>query len=412
MDPAVEDEIDLRQYVVIALRYRRIIAAVTVLTALVTTVVVLVLPASYQATALTSVTPPRYSLRLEGVNQANAAGAPQQQPMKSYPDLALSDEVVAGVLVKFESGLPNHLQTLESFRRGMLKATASTDVTLIRLEVTDTDPNRAAQIANTWAQAFTQNARRLYGLDAANLASYKEQLAQAKTSLDKAEQANADFQSKNQVAILQAELNSQQARLTDLLSRRSQLILIIQNAQDLRARLTALDANAPSTIADDLTLIQLSTQYSTSSQASPFQLQVVGGQSLSGKKVGEQIFVVDNLLKVFQARLKDIEAQVANLSPEILSLQGKLAEAQTQAARLQRAKDLADGQYVRLSNKVQEASVAAQESDNVAQVASAASVPTERAGSRMLVVVVSTLVSLMLCTVLIFVREWWSYKDG
>jgi uncharacterized protein involved in exopolysaccharide biosynthesis len=249
----------------------------------------------------------------------------------------------------------------------------------------------------------------LYGLDAVNLASYKEQLAQAKIALEKAEQANADFQSKNQVAVLQAELNSQQARLNDLLSRRSQLLLIIQNDQDLRSRLTALDPNAPSTLADDLTLIQLSTQYSVSTQSSmPLQLQVAGGQSLSGKKAGEQITVVDNLNKVFQARLKDVETQIASLSPEILSLQGRLAEAQTQAARLQRAKDLADGQYVRLSNKVQEASVAAQESENVAQVASAASVPTERAGvGRTLTVAIAGIAGCLLSVLVVFVWEWW-----
>ncbi|OGO49413.1 MAG: hypothetical protein A2W37_08055 [Chloroflexi bacterium RBG_16_63_12] len=417
----MEDEIDLREYVNVLLRHWKMIVVLTMVAAVAVGVVSFIMPPTYEATALISVAQARYTLRLEGVSD----GGPL--PLKAYPDLAVSDEVVSEVFNQVKPALPSEVDTLTKFRK-QLKATAAADPTLLRLAARDTDPARAAQIANAWANTLADRAGRLYGQDAANLLTYETQLTTTKSALEDSEQALATFQANNQVAILTAQLNSQQAILTDYLNRVHQFGLLVQDAQDLRARLAKLDPSAPPSFTDDVVMLMLSAQAfggqmaplqsqpstvesqpSLPSQSSiPLQVQISSGQSLSGKSVAEQAAVVDDLLNTLRARAEDAKAQIAALEPRILELQGRLAKAQKQQAELTRARDLAQTQYLALASKVEEAKIAAQESANVVQLASEAAVPTERANPRIaLNIAVAGALGLMVSVFAIFVWEWW-----
>ena len=70
--------------------------------------------------------------------------------------------------------------------------------------------------------------------------------------------------------------------------------------------------------------------------------------------------------------------------PNILALQGELAQAQVRQAELTRASSLAEDHYLSLASKIDEAKIAARESANFIQIASSAVVPTERVGTRLL----------------------------
>jgi len=407
----MEDEIDLREYVMVLLRHWKMIGALAIMAAVVAGGVSLLLPPTYEATALVSVAQPRYTLRLEGVPQ----GPPI--PVKAYPDLALSDGVLSRVFSEVRDGLPSRVDTLSEFRR-ILKASPAPDPSVLRLTVRDTDPGRAAKIANAWANVFTAGAGRLYGQDAANLANYEEQLATARTNLDTAEQALAAFQASNQVAILQAQLESKQAILTNYLNRRHQLDLLIQDAQDLLTRLETLDPGAPSGLTDDLMVLSLSVrmfgnqtisgEFQMDQPAVPLQVQIVSGQSLSGKTTAEQVALLKDLLDTLQARVVDAQVRVEALEPEILELQGRLGEAQTRENQLARALDLAETQYKTMANIVQEARVATQDSANIVQIASEATVPTERAGPRRtLNTALGGALGILVGVFAAFVGEWW-----
>lgn len=423
----MEDEIDLREYVRVLLQHWKLIVTLTVLAAVLAGGVSFLMPPTYEATALVSVTQPSYSLRLEGVSQGALL------PLKAYPDLALSDDVVADVFGQIKATLPPQIDTLFEFKE-RLKATAAADPTLLRLAVRDADPIRAAQIANLWAGTLAERAGRLYAQDAANLATYQEQLTATKNNLDEAEQTLAAFQASNAVAILTAQVNSQQAILTDYLNRAHQFELLVQDAQDLRARLTKLDPNAPSSFTDDVVMLMLSAQAfggqmtsiqsqvpvsqspSQPSQLSPpsvlLQVQIDSDQSLSGKTVAQQAALMDDLLNTLRARAETARAEATALEPIILDLQGQLAEAQRQEAELTRARDLAESQYRALANKVEEAKIAVQESANVVQVASEATVPTERVSPRRgLNVLLGGSLGLMTGVLMVSLWIWWSSAD-
>jgi hypothetical protein len=152
-----------------------------------------------------------------------------------------------------------------------------------------------------------------------------------------------------------------------------------------------LAPDAPASLTEDLTLLalasrvyggQLSDAAGSPAQAMDVQVQLAPGQPLAGPTVTDQRALVDDLRASLEARQAEVSARIAELNPAILELQGALAEAQVQADQLVRARDLAEQLFERLSNKVQEAGIAAQESSNLVQIASPASVPTLKAGPR------------------------------
>lgn len=381
----MDDEIDLRRYVQAVLRHWRLILLLTVIGSVAAAGISLALPNMYEAVALISVATSRTTLQLQGINQDPTL------PVRAYPELALSGDVLLPVYNKAAGLLPPSVNTLAKFSSALIAESAS-DPTLLRLRVRDRDPQRASQIANMWAEAFAARAGQLYGQDQANLVSYQQELSDAKTRLDQADSDLATFESTNRVSILSAHLDSQQASLTDYLNQQHQLQGLTQDVQNLLGRLNGLPAANSASLADDLALVSVASRiYGVQSSptntvqtqlAVPIQLQVGAGQSLAGPTVADQRALAQNLSDTIAARLNDITNQVTTLEPLILNLQGQVAEAKLKEVELTRARDLAQTEYVRLADQVQQASIAIQQSTNTVQIASRAIVPTQSISPR------------------------------
>jgi uncharacterized protein involved in exopolysaccharide biosynthesis len=421
----VDDEIDLRLYVRALLRQWKLIVAVTVAAALLAAAAALLLPRTYGAVTLVSVGQPPYSLRLEGVNQG------QVVPARTYPDLALSDSVItlaAQRAGELDPGRPVDARAL----REKLSAGPASDPTLLRLTVTDSDPQRAANLANAWAGALVEQAQLLYGPGTSQVAQYEAQLASAKADLDSAEQALAAFQAQNQAPALTAQLVSLQFSLTDYLNRQHRYSLILQDAQGLAARLEQQDAAAVASPAEQAALLILSAQASSSAvqvnpassktnadgdapetepitvQPQSIQIQVAVGGPASGQTIGQLARSVRSFIDSLQARATDAGAQSEALQPQILQVQGQLAVAQAQETNVTLARDLARDQYESLATKVDQVRIAAQDAADVVKIASAAAAPTRPGGlSRRLIVLAGTALGFALAVVLVLLREWW-----
>lgn len=382
----MDDEIDLRQQVALLLSHWKLILLLTVLAGSAAAVYSYNLPNTYEATALVSVSPPRSTLRLDGVNQATTL------PVLAYPDLAKSGDVLAEVYARVQDQMPPAVDTLERFSRA-LSAEAASDNTLLRLSVRDTEPARAAAVANAWVEVFAARAGQLYGQDQAALSIYEQQLAGARAALGQADAELAAFQASNETNVLEARLASQQASLTDYLNRRRQLDLARQDLDDLRTRLAGLTPDAPASLAEDLALLSLVNRLYGSpgmpidagqgaSPSAALQVQVGTDRPLAGPTAADQLALADDLLATMATRREQIDGQIAALEPEILRLQGLAAAAAAEEQQLTRARDLASSQYLSLTGQVQDAQVAVQTWANTIQVASRAQTPAEKAGPR------------------------------
>ena len=379
----MDDEIDLRQYWRSLTRNWLVVAVLTVLAAATAAGVSLLLPNQYEATALVSVAPPRNGLRLDDVNQTSSL------PVRAYPDLALSNDVVAAVFAKLSSQLPSNVDKSAELGQRLHVDTTS-DPTLLRFKVRDSDPQQAANITNAWAEVFAASSARLYAQDQANLVLYQQQLDDARGALKQADDALAAFQSNNLLEILAAQLNSQQDSLTDNLNRQYALELVAQDIQAVMTRLNALAPEEPARLGEDLALLSITgriygaqteiTGGNRTSVALPIQVQISASQPLAGPAVADQRAYAQNLADSVAARLADIAGQSAGLQAQILVLQGQVAEAGVRLAELTRAQSLAQGQYTQLAGRVQDAGLAAQESSNAIQIVSTAAVPTLKVG--------------------------------
>ena len=372
----MEDEIDLRIYINVLIRYWRLIAGLTVAAAVVALVVTLILPPSYQSTAVIVVTRPLYQLQFSPqIQNLEDPNNPQQfLTGKAALDLATSDATLQQVLEAIGNELPVKERTLTAIRE-IVKAKAGGDPSIVNLTVTHRDPQRAAKIANTWANLYVRQINDLYGQSAEQQKFFEGQLAQAKSDLDKAEQALVDFQKRNDTSVLQAQLNAKQGALSTYLNLGESLTMLLQNVRSLQDQLSRQPASDPATLGDDLSALALQVSALNAQSNIPIQLQMASTGTLSNKTVGQQAAYLANLAKTIVAKQTEVKQQADALPTEIKALQGQIQEAKTEDARLTRQRDLAQSVYTTLAQKVGETRIAAQDTLGRMRLASAASVP-------------------------------------
>jgi uncharacterized protein involved in exopolysaccharide biosynthesis len=379
----MENESDLRVYANILMRHWRVIAAVTLLTGVVALTVSSVLPTKYQANALVLITRPLYQFQFSQAIQNQPASPLTQQALagKAAVDLANSDALLQQVLLDVGEALPDDKRNLFELRK-MLKAKTGSDPSIVNLSVINRDRQRVADIANAWAALYVRQVNDLYGQSADQLKFFEEQLTQARSDLDTADQALVEFQKRNDLAILQAQLSAKQNSLANYLGMNESLVVLQQNVRNLRDQLARRPADSPSNLGDDLAQLMLQVSaLSAPSGSLPVQLQMPSTGSLSEKTVGQQAAYLADLAKAVEARQAEAKKQAEALPAEILVLQGQIQEMNTEAARLTRQRDLAQSVYTTLAQKVKETRISTQDGSGSVRLAGNAVTP-ERPMSR------------------------------
>jgi uncharacterized protein involved in exopolysaccharide biosynthesis len=270
---------------------------------------------------------------------------------------------------------------LTTFQR-RFNAEAGADPSLVRLSVTGTDPQSVQTIANTWAGLYVTYTNELYQQQSSNAAFFETQATEARSKLETAEQALIDYQSRNTINIVGAQLTAKQATLSGYYSAIQTIPLIVQDARSLQQQLLQQNGDAPVTLADELSALYLQVDALNSQIAVPIQLQVGSNGSLASRTTSEQAVLLDTLTKALQDKLAEIQRQVAALQPDILALQEEQQAAQTNLDRLTRDRDVARDTYLALTRKLDETRVAAQDTSGGVQLASQASLPTEPVSPR------------------------------
>jgi len=380
----MEEEIDLRAYILVLLKYWKWILGITVAAAAVALAVSFLLPPTYEATALVAV----------------------KSASRAYLDLAEGDGVLEALFSRLNPR-PAEIQTLRDLR-GMVKARAGTDPSVVRLTVRARDPQEAARIANLWAEIFVTHANRIYGASEEELQRLEGQLAQAQAALEAAEQALIEFQARNQASILEARLDSLKSDQDHYLADQRAITYILQDIQALREQLARQPGERPASLADDLTALFLQLKAFNAQASAPIQLQVNSAESLSNKSIGETMALLNDIARALEAKSVEIKQRLEELQPQILSLQRQLQEIYTESDRLTRQRDLAKETYTALARKVQEMRIAVQGAQRTAELGSWAAAPEEPASPRKLLnTAVAGTLGLMLSTMGAFAAEWW-----
>ena len=412
----MEDEIDLREYVRMLMRHWRLVVSLAVVAAGVAFAVSSFLPKRYEASAIVAITRPRYTLqfdpRIQTVDnlQTNA---------KAYLGLATSDDLLMKLLeAPAVAPLIDGTQTLADLSQ-RVKAGSGADPSLVELKVSDTDPARAANIANTWAELYVTYVSEVYGQAQSDKTFFEAEVVKAEARLRRAEADLVAYQAANPTNIINAALDSKLEALAGYLSAQQSLALVIQDAASLRARLGAQNPETQTSLGDDLAalLVEINSLSSLVSRAGsqsdrsplPIQLQLpADAASVTGKTVSEQIAYLDKLADALRTKSEELQAAADALQPGILSLQEQLAKAQTEEARLKQEQGLAEEAYTLVARKAEEARISAASGSSDVRLASRASAPTVPVSPRrMLNTGIAGAMGLMVSVFAVYVWEWW-----
>ena len=376
----MDEESEVERMMSFLIRHWKWIAGWTMLAAVAALIISLIVPPQYEATALIAAAHQRYQLQFDP-RIPTVPDAQTPQPTRALPELAMADSVLNGVIGQLHGQLTPDDRTLANFER-RLSARAGADPSLIRLSARSEDPQQAQTIANTWAKDYVAYVNDLYQQAASDEAFFVTQTAEARSTLETAEQALIDYQGRNPGAVIDAQLASKQAALTNYLSNNRTITLIIQDARSLQQQLARQKPDSSTALADELAALYLQVDALNSQTTVPIQLQIGGSGPLATRTTSEQASLLGTLVDVLQEKSKEIDQQITALGPDILALQQQQQQAQVELDRLTRDRDVARDTFQALARKLDEVKVGTREDTGPVQLASEAALPTEPIGPR------------------------------
>ena len=168
-----ELELDLSKYIMTLFRQWRLILTCALVPTLLAGMLSLVLPKSYKASVLVAsamtLTPVYLGFSIETTTEEQFAAQSQQAQalydrqarLQSYVELANTGTVAAAVLAELGDRLPPEDRS-EARLLSMVEAELVSDSDAISISVTASDPILAADIANTWGQAYVAHINAIY----------------------------------------------------------------------------------------------------------------------------------------------------------------------------------------------------------------------------------------------------------
>ena len=369
----LEDEIDLREYVDVLLKYWWVVIALPLLAVIVAGVMgFFVMTPVYQSEAGLVFVGTRTEVSFEPRLVETQAEADRSSRVKALISLATSSAIGAEVMSQIGEQLAIPDLTVPQLT-GMV--TAKSDGDYISIIVQDTDAERAALIANTWARAYERYVNALYGEQLESMDRVQTQVADAKSRYDKAQQALESFIGSNRVDDLRREIDFRQTLLGNMQASKTSLISsyvakqmavrgdliaaylearntarqaifreqleartkelahyydldrrlarLIADATSFREELAQSASSAPAEAGDLLSLLLLQASSFVGSASLPVQLQMhMDSLAQAPASKEEMLQDLDTLTGVLQSRRVAVQEDIAALQQELLASEG------------------------------------------------------------------------------------------
>jgi len=383
---ALEDEIDLRRYVDVLARRWKFVVGITALMVIVAAVLsFFILPPVYNATAGVIILRSRAEISFDPKFKTESQqGQDPTARRAALTGLVKSSSLAAEVIMALGDSLSVE-ERQASTLLDQIKVSSQGD--LIEITASAGTPQKAAAIANAWAEAYISQVNELYSGVAQSPAQIKAQATAAWQTYQQAQQALEQFLGENRIAELEQQVKSKQATLADNYVTLNRLDRIIGDAQALHTRLRqgagTSNSNALSLLLLRMNAFGVSSNLPSSEPSERLlpqqpQLQIaIGSASDAGDSINQQTQEVEAVLSNLESRRKEIQARLGTpeLQQELAKLQQALEREQARARELRNNRDLAWETYNTLSRKEAEVNVASQVTDNEVKLAVRASEP-------------------------------------
>ncbi len=218
-----EDEINLRDYIEVVVKRRKLIIGIFLVAVIVAAIASLLLPKVYQASASimlmpstvrVAVSPSRHLLDPETTKIGGYIESKLIISIPTHKTLLKCDAVLERVMnkLKSESRLDEDLTLEELSRKSEVEDTEETNI--LQLAVKDKDPSLAKDIVNLWADEYVQYSLGLITGEVKGSGKFVEdQFKIVAENLVKVEQAVEDFGVKERFALMEIELKENQSQL-------------------------------------------------------------------------------------------------------------------------------------------------------------------------------------------------------
>lgn len=218
-----EDEINLRDYIEVVVKRRKLIIGIFLVAVIVAAINSLLLPKVYQASASimlmpstvrVAVSPSRHLLDPETTKIGGHIESKLAISIPTHKTLLKSNAVLERVMnkLKSESRLDEDLTLEELSRKSEVEDTKETNI--LQLAVKDKDPSLAKDIVNLWADEYAQYSLGLITGEVKGSGKFVEdQFKVVAENLVKVEQAVEDFGVKERFALMEIELKENQSQL-------------------------------------------------------------------------------------------------------------------------------------------------------------------------------------------------------
>ena len=321
-----------------------------------------------------------------------------------------------------------------------MSSAAAQGLDTISLQVTDTDPGRAALLANAWAEQVSGKLNATYSA-AAIAQTLVPQVTQSQKAYQQAQAALEEAIAKSSYDAVSAQRNRKQADLEGALASISRNARMMNDLQLFEKELGGLAPQAPISPGDGLVLTalrqrsltalservvssnnsQVSTtanpsdqlllnvdinQAGSAAQTDPLVLQI-DSAALANITASDALESIARLRAVLQGQLTQLQGEQSRLEQELPQLQRDLEQAQAQLSQLRTLRDYSLKQYTNLIVQQSAASV-----EEVASLSAPASAPAQSVSPNVLKnTALAGMAGLMLAVLWVLLQSWWQ-TDG
>jgi capsular polysaccharide biosynthesis protein len=433
-----EDEIDLRAIARTLWNARYVIIIVTLVVALAAFIVSFwVLPRTYQATAYLYIGQPAVEFSKSQTDSGFKISSTLPD-LKAIVRLSTAPKLLESV--RKDPALAESVGNEKLPLSGMMTA-VDVGRDQLGLQVTDVDPDRAALLANIWAEKVAAMVNTTYGLGVV-AQTLDPQVLHSQKDYEQAQSELEDALSKSPADALKAQLQRNQADLECLLDSSSQITRVLDDLATLEQGLSNIAADSPISLADGLALTALrqrslisrpcqldsqpqpqsqaqsqpqsqprSQAQASSSSASDFTMQVDGG-SFDGLTVSTARETVAQMRLGLQAQLSRLQSDQSRLEQEIPQLQHDLEKADAQLVLFTTKRDQALELYSELSQTQQQIATVLTQSSRVASVSVQAVPPTTKSSPKVMVNTAEAGILGMILSILgVLAVTWWRNQE-
>ena len=457
----MEEEIDLRQYIEVLLKYKFWIIGLALLAAIVAFVISSLQPVTYQAEASLAMLRVRSAVAFEPNYQTLSEDELQLQTdlrsrRETLATLAKSPSVAAAVLQQLGERLKGVADGITPLL-DMVKV--GNDGDLILVKVKNRNPQLAADIANAWAELAEASINTIYGQLSLPAQELQTQFQEAQDRYETNQNDLESFLAQNQIPELERKIQhrreliaSFQQTLTDsestlfnkplennrqILSHYyAELVSIEQvlvDARSLEGELERAGSASATEWAHALALIGIQNRaFGTGGQ----QLQIL----VSGEAPVTQVQDLKQLIAVleqkadsmrtaisqmeqelFDVEVNDtllvstnaLEQRIQSLTQELIELQAQLEAEQARERELAQARDLAWETHQTMARKLAEIEVTTQALSSDVRIAAPALKPEQAMPrGRLMNTAIAGTLGLMVGVFGAFIIEWWRQEPS